>query len=251
MQSKMPFFDGTGAGLQKLQAASWYFPPQDVLTSTTETADAGTSLLGDPATTIAPSIELDGDAILLPSLSPDNTDLQHGQTIALPTTLATTPLKTPKKSKKRKNNDPDGDFKSSITEKKKRTSPTATAKPKPKRKTNDYYEETDYKPTTKRVAEYTVDDEIADDADICFEECAEKDEQDMIHCDGEACRLGGKWFHTRCVGFGKVLPSNMDEFDWYCPNCREEFGVGKATNGLVPAANIGKEGGEPLAIVSD
>lgn len=233
IQSIMDSPNDPKIALQGVQQATWSFPAPDALTASIRLPN--TSLSSNASTLID-----DAGAVEPSAISPDNVDSQENQPIIQQIAPSATPVKTPKKARKRKAADPDGDFRSSTkkTKKSARGTPTPT-KSKPKRKTYDYYAETDYKPTTKITLETTINDEIDDDGDICNDDCEEKDEQDMIHCDGEACREGGKWFHTQCVGFGKMLPSNIEEFEWYCEICRGELGVGEETDGLIYRADGG------------
>ncbi|CZT14963.1 uncharacterized protein RCC_00887 [Ramularia collo-cygni] len=217
--------------LLSVRDGSWSFPVTAAPPLPSASVDLATSLPGDVATATVPDIQTASD------FEDEHSSTTIEQPILSKPIPPSTPVKSTKKSRKRKVTDPDGEYKSSGN-KKKRAAPTPT-KSKPKRKTYDYLAETDYKPTSKVVVEYTIDDEIDDDPDICHDDCEEKDEQDMIHCDGEACRLGGKWFHTGCVGFDGPLPSNIEDFEWYCLTCREELGVGEDTDGLIYRADSG------------
>lgn len=243
IQSTMGSPNDSNVALQGMQQATWSFPNPDALLAMTKVPN--TSLSSNTSAVID-----DAGAAQPSAMSPDNVDSQGNQPIIQQTAPPATPVKTPKKARKRKAADPDGDFRSSTKKAKKSAHGTPTpTKSKPKRKTYDYYAETDYRPTTKITLESTIDDEIDDDGDICNDDCEEKDEQDMIHCDGEACREGGKWFHTQCVGLGKILPSNIEEFEWYCEICRGELGVGEETDGLIYRADggVGIEGGEKVS----
>lgn len=230
---------GSGAGLQGLQEASWSFPPDDALTTTAANKAPSITSPNEPAATTSLITENHADTMISSPQSLSHAESQNGNLVAIQSNPPATPTKTRKKTKKRKAVDSDSEYKTS-TKKKKRNAP-ALATPKSKRKTADNYAEKDYKPSTKYVREQTLEDEIDDDPDICLDDCDEEDEQDMIHCDAEACRVGGKWFHTRCVGFEKDLPSNMEEFEWYCPTCRDELDVGLDTNGLIYRTTLGED----------
>lgn len=233
----MQSYYGPGGRLQDAQETSWEFPTEE------------TSNIPPPSTSLPYGTAAQADAgIAFTSSATGNP--QHEQTVSRSVVSPKTPLKKVSKNKKRKAADSDGDYKPSSGKKKtKRAAPTP-AKPKSKRKSPDNHAEADYKPTIKITKEYTVEDEVAEDDDICIDDCEEKHEQDMIHCDGEACRVGGKWFHAQCVGFEVELPSNIGEFEWYCPTCRVELGVGEETDGLIYRADKGSEDGGDAVVVS-
>lgn len=242
----------SGAPLQAAQAATWSFPVQDTTPPSAPFNAPDTSLSDDPtAATAQANVDADAGANESSTLSPASVDSDIAHPITPRATPPAVPSKSGKKSRKRKAADPDGDYKTSANKKRTRRAAPTPAKSKSKRRNYDDDAASDYKPTTKIVLQYTVDDDIDNDADICHDDCVDKDEQDMIHCDGEACRLGGKWFHTGCVGFGTILPSNIGEFEWYCPTCREELDVGEDSNGLVARAGGGMGGGGDVEMVSD
>lgn len=229
----------SSTGLQSVQEATWSFPAGGGLPPSTATDVPNTMPTSPLAATTSPTTETDADtadASTLPPLvttDPEEGIVDNDQNISI--VAPRTPRKKPRKRKL--TDDDDGDFRPS-SHKKKRAAPTPA---KPKRKTADYYDEIDYKPSKKVVPEKTLEEEIDFDPDICHDDCEEDagSHQDMIHCDAEACRVGGKWFHTICVGFEGYLPSNIDEFEWYCPTCRVELDVGVETNGLIYRADGG------------